>query len=86
MFEAMMMNNTHSIIHPEGEIDVDDGMKADDELDLSEKNETVVDFRTNLNSVNININDGKKGDSISCDDKSEVVVLNQSTAPLKVVT
>ena len=36
MFEAMMMNNAHSIIDPEGEIDVDDGMKADGELDLSE--------------------------------------------------
>ena len=73
------MNNTHSVNDAESEVDVDDGMKSDDELDLSD-NETVVDSRTNLNLVNIDINDGKRGDNMSCEDKSEAVVLNQSTA------
>jgi hypothetical protein len=37
MFEAMMMNNTHSMIDTEGEIDEDDGgMKADNELELEQ--------------------------------------------------
>jgi len=62
-------------------VEVDDGMKSDDELDLSDNyNTTVVDSRTNSNLVNIDINDGKRGDNMSCDDKSEAVVLNQSTA------
>ena len=77
--DEVQMNNTHSVNDAESEVDVDDGIKSDDELNLSD-NETVVDSRTNLNSVNIDINDGKRGDKMSCDDKSEAVVLNQSTA------
>jgi len=58
--DEVQMNNAHSVSDPEGEVDEDD-MESDDELDLSDNNETVVDSITNLNSVNI---DGKKG--ITC--------------------
>lgn len=76
--EEVQMNNTHSVNDAESAVDVDVGTKSDDELDLSD-NETVVDSKTNLNSVNIDINDSKRGDTMPCDDKSEAVVLNQST-------
>ena len=77
--DQVQMKNNHSVSDVECEVDVDNGIKSDDELDLSD-NETVVESRTNLNLVNIDINDDKRGDNMSCDDRSEVVVLNQSTA------
>jgi hypothetical protein len=50
--DEVQMSHTHSVNDPEGEVDEDD-MESDDEIDLSENNETVVESRTNLNSENI---------------------------------
>ena len=50
--DEVQMSHTNSVNDPEGEVDEDD-MESDDEIDLSENNETVVESRTNLNSENI---------------------------------